>query len=111
MVTAEQLRELYYADPFTPFVLIFDDGRCVRISRTHSHVMYSAKVRMLAFPHGEAIGQASFDRVVEIKREKRARLPRRREGVVNMKLAEIREFQQARPFQPFAIHLVDISTF
>lgn len=79
MVTAEQLRELYYADPFTPFVLIFDDGRCVRISDP-SHVMYSAKAHMLAFPHGEAIGQASFDRVVEIKREKRTRLPRRRKA-------------------------------
>lgn len=28
-----------------------------------------------------------------------------------MKLAEIREFQQARPFQPFAIHLVDTRHF
>jgi hypothetical protein len=69
MVTINQLRELYYAKPFQPFVLVLDDGRCVRIKEP-IYISYSEEARTVAFPlGGSVIGWTSFDRVSRIEIE------------------------------------------
>ncbi len=70
MVTIEELRKLYYAKPFQPFVLVLDDGRRVRIKEP-IYISYSEEARTVAFPlGGSVIGWASFDRVSRIEVEK-----------------------------------------
>jgi hypothetical protein len=66
MVTLEELRALYYAKPFRPFVLVLEDGRRVRI-RDPIFVSFSPRARTVAFPEGRsAIDWVSFDRVLRI---------------------------------------------
>jgi len=62
MVTIEQLRNLYYAKPFRPFVLVLDDGRRVVIDDP-SYISYSPEARTVAFPLGRVGAHTSFDRV------------------------------------------------
>jgi hypothetical protein len=63
MVTAEQLRKLYYAEPFVPFVLLLDDGRRIRITEPGS-IAIADETRKVAFPlPGGLIDYRGFDRV------------------------------------------------
>ena len=72
MVTIEQLRALYYAEPFRPFVLVLDDGRRVRIDDP-GYISYSPEARTVAFPISGTIGHTSFDRVsIEMAKARRA---------------------------------------
>ncbi len=77
MVTAEQLRKLYYAEPFVPFSFILDNGKKVRI-KAPEHFMFSEAARKIAFPEdGGIVGFAAFDRVT-VESSRAGSAPRRR---------------------------------
>ena len=78
MVTEEQLRKLYYAEPFQPFVFVFDDGRRIKIDEPYSF-MIAGPAKKIGFSTGDGLADSiSFDRVtVVMSRSKAKRRPRK----------------------------------
>ena len=77
MVTIDQLRALYYAEPFKPFVLVLEDGRRVQIDDP-GYISYSSETRTLVFPLGRTSAHTSFDRVRVEPAKPRRRTQRRK---------------------------------
>ena len=74
MVTAAQLRQLYYAKPFRPFVLVLGDGRRVRILEPVRFGI-AEEIGKVVFAGKRAIETASFE---SVKVEPLKKSPRRR---------------------------------
>jgi hypothetical protein len=71
MVNAEDLRKLYYAEPFRPFDIFLDDGRKVRV-RERLHFGWAAETRILMFGFGKIVDWVKFDRVKQVRPSRRA---------------------------------------
>ena len=74
MVTIEQLRELYYAEPFEPFVLVHRDGSRILIDDP-TVMAYSDVSKLVVYPGRYGIQWATFDavQVEPVEKEKRRR--------------------------------------
>ncbi len=72
MTNAEELRKLYYAEPFKPFDILLDDGRTIRV-KNRINFGFIEKTQYLMFGHGKIVDWAKFDRVKEIRTSVRSR--------------------------------------
>jgi len=77
MVDAEELRKLYYAEPFKPFDMFLDDGRKVRV-KERLHFGWAVETQILMFGFGKIVDWVKFDRVKQIRPF--SKKPRARDG-------------------------------
>ena len=76
MVNAEDLRKLYYAEPFKPFDIFLEDGRKVRV-KERLHFGWAAETQILMFGFGKIVDWVKFDKVKQIRPSSRpVRKPR-----------------------------------
>lgn len=75
MVTAERMRELYYADPFQPFQLVLRDGKRVLIAKASALLIAPSGRFVVVVGSGGSLTKIMLEFVSDV--EMRSSKPRR----------------------------------
>jgi hypothetical protein len=99
----DRLKELYYREPFEPFVIRTKEGKTVHVILP-MHIMFAPTLKTIYVAEGPGEGTTMIDSasVVEVAADEPKKTPEPTVSPERIRLALAQ-----KPFQPFTIHMGD----